>query len=214
MKLRSRSFLCLLALGSGLSSCRGPLPTEADLERAYKHSQSVAQQDIADLDARRARGEITAAEYVTLKREILDRVTARANDIVLTQTALVQSARQATGLPTPETPQDITVPQAGGLSTGTARRAFNDSGNADGTGAGLGFLPGGTIGVGTFAGYNGVAAAPVVAVAQPVTQQVQQPANVSPSGGVPSRGGATGGTVGTGSGVGAGAGSVGPRSGH
>ena len=168
-------------------SCRGPLPSDADFERAYKQSQKLAQQDISELEARRARGEISAAEYVQMKRDIMDRITARANEMVLTQTALVQSSRQAKGLPTPETPQDITVPQAGSLSTGTARRSFNDSGNADGTGSGLGFLPGGTIGAGFEAGFNGIAAAPVTAVAIAPVAPVAAPVVAAPTGVTASR---------------------------
>ena len=181
MKICGQSILCLLALSSGLVSCRGPLPSEADLDRAYKYSQKMAQQDIQELDNRRAKGQISNTDYIVAKQEIMDRTTARANELVLTQTALVQSSRQATGLPTPETPQDISVPQSGSLSTGTARRSFNDSGgNADGTGSGLGFLPGGSIGLG-LAGYNGVAGAPVVAVAQAPVVQVQQQQAAPPS---------------------------------
>ena len=169
MKFRLPSCLCLPALGFALVACRGPLPNEADLDRAYKHSQALAQQDIAELDRRRAKGEISESQYTVARQGILDKVTSRANDVVLTQTALVQSRRQAMGLPTPENPQDIGVPQAGTLATGTARRQFNDSGGADGTGAGLGFLPGGSIGIPS----NGIGGtAPVAAVAQPVTSVV------------------------------------------
>ncbi len=185
MKFRLPSCLCLPALGFALVACRGPLPNEADLDRAYKHSQSLAQQDIAELDRRRAKGEISEGQYTVARQGILDKVTARANDVVLTQTALVQSRRQAMGLPTPESPQDISVPQAGTLATGTARRQFNDSGGADGTGAGLGFLPGGSIGI-TNLGIGG-GAGPVTAVAQPIapvtaTNVVRAPA---PSAGSP-----------------------------
>ncbi len=177
-------------MGASLVSCRGPLPTEADLDRAYKQSQALAQQDIADLDKRRARGEITASDYTEMKKEITDRIAARANEIVLTQHALVQSRRAAVGLPTPETPQDISVPQAGTLATGTARRQFNDSGGADGTGAGLGFLPGGSIGLGQQFSGGGGAVAPVTAVAvAPPPAAVSRPA-VSAG---PAVGGATGG---------------------
>lgn len=169
MKLRLPSLVSLPVLGFALAACRAPLPSEADLDRAYKHSQTLAQQDIAELDRRRAKGEITEREYTVARQGILDKVTARANDVVLTQTALVQSRRQAMGLPTPENPQDIGVPQAGTLATGTARRQFNDSGGADGTGAGLGFLPGGSIGIPS----NGIGGtAPVAAVAQPVATVV------------------------------------------
>lgn len=192
MKLRFPSLVCLLALGAGLVSCRGPLPNEADLDRAYSQSQSLAKQDIADLDQRRARGEITTAQYQELKQAIMDRVTARANEIVLTNQALVQSRRSAVGLPTPEAPQDITVPQAGTLATGTSRRQFNDSGGADGTGAGLGFLPGGSIGLGDQSYGGGGAVAPVTAVQGPVVSAAPaiRPAAPTPVGVAPAaRGG-------------------------
>ena len=165
MKFCSRPFLCLLAVSASLASCRSPLPNEADLDHAYKQSQALAQQDLADLDQRRARGEISATQYAEMKQAIMDRITARANELVLTQQSLVQSRRQAVGLPTPEAPQDIAVPQAGTLATGTARRQFNDSGGADGTGAGLGFLPGGTIGMGGQNFGSSGSAGPVTAVA-------------------------------------------------
>lgn len=190
MKFRGLSCVCLLALGAGLVSCRGPVPNEADLERAYSQSQVLAKQDIAELDQRRARGEITSAEYVEMKQAISDRITARANEIVLTQHALVQSRRQAVGIPTPENPQDISVPQAGTLATGTARRQFNDSGGADGTGAGLGFLPGGSIGLGSqYGGGGGGAVQPVTAVAAPTVVSAPPVAVAPPPAGVtPGRG--------------------------
>ena len=189
MKFRGLSCVCLLSVGAGLVSCRGPVPNEADLDRAYSQSQVLAKQDIAELDQRRARGEITSAEYVEMKQAISDRITARANEIVLTQHALVQSRRQAVGIPTPENPQDISVPQAGTLATGTARRQFNDSGGADGTGAGLGFLPGGSIGLGSQYGGGGGAVQLVTAVAAPTVVSAPPVVVAPPPAGVtPGRG--------------------------
>ncbi|MDB6075499.1 MAG: hypothetical protein JWO89_3139 [Verrucomicrobiaceae bacterium] len=186
MMLRSRPVLCLLAMGVSLVSCRGPLPNEADLDRAYVQAQNLAKRDIAELDQQRARGEITPEEYVRMKQAINERTTARANEIVLTQHALVQSKRQSVGLPTPENPQDIGVPQAGTLATGVARKAFNDSGGADGTGGGLGFLPGGSIGLGQ-QGYVGGPAAPTTAVASAAPTVISAPpprAAPTPGGGL------------------------------
>ncbi len=180
MMFRCRPVLCLLAMGVSLVSCRGPIPNEADLDRAYTQAQNLAKQDIAELDQRRARGEITQEEYVRMKQEINARIAARANEIVLTQHALVQSRRQAVGLPTPENPQDIGVPQAGTLATGVGRKAFNDSGGADGTGGGLGFLPGGTIGLGS-QGYVGGPAAPVTAVATAAPTVISTPVARAPT---------------------------------
>ena len=197
MTIRRWSLLCLLALGAGLVSCQGPLPNEADLDRAYKQSQALAQQDIADLDQRRARGEISGEQYREMKQQIVDRITARANEMVLTQTSLVQSQRQALGLPTPESPQNIAVPQAGTLATGTARRQFNDSGGADGTGAGLGFLPGGSIGIpnhGIGLGYGAVAPVTAVAVAPPAAASAISSAPALPPAPVVAKGGAGGST--------------------
>lgn len=188
-------------MGVSLVSCRGPLPNEADLDRAYSQAQNLAKMDIAELDQRRARGEITQEEYVRMKQEINERITARANEIVLTQHALVQSRRQSVGLPTPENPQDISVPQSGTLATGVARKSFNDSGGADGTGGGLGFLPGGSIGMGQ-QGYVGGPAAPVTAVVTgppptvintTVSRPPPTPTGSVGVGGGPPKGGAPGG---------------------
>ncbi len=128
-------FLSVLALAGGLSSCVGPVPNEQDLEHAYQRSKVMAQQELADLDARRARGEISAADYAEQKQIILSQVAARANDMVLTEHTLVESQRQALGLPTPANPQTIVVPQAGSLATGSTQKRFND---ADATGYGAG----------------------------------------------------------------------------
>ena len=126
--------LSILLSAAILASCTGPVPTERDLDNAYRQSMALAQQDIAALAQRRAKGEITAAQYAEQKQAIEDQVTARANDMVLTQHSLVESQRQAQGLPTPSNPQNITVPQAGSLSTGSTQRRFND-GDSGGFGA-------------------------------------------------------------------------------
>ena len=128
-------FFSLVAIVAGLASCTGPIPSEKDLDHAYQQSQSMAQQEIAALDQRRARGEISAADFVEQKRILLSDVTARANDMVLTQHSLVESRRKAVGLPTPGNPQTIVVPQAGSLATGSTQKRFND---ADATGFGAG----------------------------------------------------------------------------
>ena len=128
-------FLSVLALAGGLSSCVGPVPNEQDLEHAYQRSKVMAQQELADLDARRARGEISAADYAEQKQIILSQVAARANDMVLTEHTLVESQRQALGLPTPANPRTIVVPQAGSLATGSTQKRFNE---ADATGYGAG----------------------------------------------------------------------------
>jgi len=128
-------FLSLVAIVAGLASCTGPIPNERDLDHAYQQSQTMAQQEIAALDLRRARGEISAADFAEEKRILLNDVTARANDMVLTQHSLVESRRKAVGLPTPGDPQSIVVPQAGSLATGSTQKRFND---ADSTGFGAG----------------------------------------------------------------------------
>jgi hypothetical protein len=129
-------YICfLLAIAGGFASCVGPVPNERDLDHAYQRSMTMAQQEITELDVRRARGEISATDYAMQKQAILDRVLARANDMVLTEHSLVESQRQALGLPTPSSPQVIVVPQAGSLATGSTQKRFND---ADATGFGAG----------------------------------------------------------------------------
>jgi uncharacterized membrane protein len=120
--------LLLLFVISLLSACSSPVPDANDLTKFEKQAEQLAQHDIEMLDAQRASGEITEYEYNARKQALLANIHDRAIDALWTHHAIDQAERKAMGLPTPDKPQDINVPTADSLPTGSERRAFN-SGN-------------------------------------------------------------------------------------
>ena len=124
------------------------MPSAADLDRSNERFRARAQPQFDDLERRRASGALSQADYEREKASLEYRVQQQAVDAAWTAHALAESDRKATGIPTPDQPQQI---QAGGAQ-GSLYQSHNDqygsgSQGAFGAGAsmGQGYQPGGSI---------------------------------------------------------------------
>ena len=99
-----------------LAACRSTIPTAADMDRYYQEAEKRAQEQIARLDDKRDRGEISQAERDRKAEEIRASVTARASDLAWSRHALVESQKVAMGIPTGDHPTGVSAPGKG--STG------------------------------------------------------------------------------------------------
>jgi hypothetical protein len=116
-----------------LASCAQRLPDVADIDRCYKRAEQLASEETQELERRHAAGQIDDFSYQQQKTAIQNRISQRAVEMAWTSHSLEQSQRAAQGIPTPNSPQEIAVPQAGTLATGGDYRRFNDSDSTVGT---------------------------------------------------------------------------------
>jgi hypothetical protein len=122
------------------------MPSASDLDRSNERFRAMAQPQFDDLERRRASGALSPADYEREKASLEYRVQQQAVDAAWTAHALAESDRKATGIPTPDQPQQI---QAGGVP-GSLYQSHNDqysSGSQGSFGAALGqgYQPGGSI---------------------------------------------------------------------
>lgn len=124
MKVSPRWILCLAA-ASLFSSCAQRLPDIAEIDRSYQKVEELSRQERADLERRRSSGQLSEADYQREKAALENRISQRAIDVVWNRHLIREVQRENVGLPTPDTPQDIAVPEAGSLPTGSDFRRFN-----------------------------------------------------------------------------------------
>ncbi len=127
-----------------MAACRSTIPTVADMDRYYQEAERRAQEQIARLDDKRDRGEISQAERDKKVEDIRAATTARASDIAWSRHSLVESQKVAMGIPTGDHPVGVGAPgkgTTGGFyqpagSTGTGYQgasAFNPQGSLPGS---------------------------------------------------------------------------------
>lgn len=97
-----------------IAACRSTIPTAADMDRYYKEAEKRAQQQIARLDAKRDRGEISQAEHDKKAEDIRAAITTNASDIAWSRHALVESEKVSMGVPTGDHPVSVSAPGKGG----------------------------------------------------------------------------------------------------
>lgn len=115
------------------------IPTVADLEASQKRFRIVAQPQFDDLERRRASGALSQADYQREKSALEYSVNQQAVDAAWTAHALAESDRKATGIPTPDQPQQVQVGNIGG----SLYQSHNDQyGSAGGLGGGSATGPG------------------------------------------------------------------------
>lgn len=126
MTFRHPSFLALAA-GVLLASCtQSTIPDATAMERYQQHARTLYQGRLDDLERRRAAGLIDSYTYQQEKAALENEIAAKASDLAWTRHDFSEMKRKSMGLPTPDSPQDISVPEAGGLPTGGGYRRFND----------------------------------------------------------------------------------------
>jgi len=109
-----------------LASCAHQLPDVAELDRSYQRSEQLAVSERNDLESRHASGQLSDADYKREKADLDRKINDRAISMVWTRHSLEEVERENLGIPTPDHPQSISVPQAGTLPTGSSYRRFND----------------------------------------------------------------------------------------
>jgi hypothetical protein len=122
MKKICLKWICVAAL-TGLASCAQRLPDVADFDRSYQKAEELARADRAELESRR--GQMSDAEYQRAKADLESRISDRAISMVWTRHSLEETQRENLGIPSPDHPQSISVPQAGSLPTGSDYRRFD-----------------------------------------------------------------------------------------
>ena len=123
-----------------LAACNSSLPTPSDMDRFYREAEIRAQRDMDRLAQRRDRGEISEEEYKRRAADITDSIPRRASDMAWTRHELVQSERRGTGIPTPDSPAQISAPGRGAGSGSFYRQAGQSGPGYQGSSQGL---PGG-----------------------------------------------------------------------
>lgn len=107
------------------SSCAQRLPDVAEIDRSYQKVEEQARHERADLERRRASGQLSESDYQREKASLDNRISQRAIAMVWNRHLIEEVQRENVGLPTPDAPQDIAVPEAGSLPTGSDFRRFN-----------------------------------------------------------------------------------------
>ena len=129
LRMRIVTSILLTCCLSACMSANHTLPDARDMDEYFIAAMGVAKPEFDALERERAAGTITQAAYEARKAEMEASVAARASDAAWTRHALAESQRKMAGIPTPDAPQDIPVPQAGsgqgGISQGSYRR-FNE----------------------------------------------------------------------------------------
>jgi hypothetical protein len=127
MNFRLSSFL-VVAASLALASCtQSTIPDAAAMERFQQHARCLFQEKLDDLERRRAAGLIDSYTYQQEKAALDNEIAAKASDLAWTRHDFSEMRRKSMGLPTPDRPLDISVPEAGGLPTGGGYRRFNNT---------------------------------------------------------------------------------------
>jgi hypothetical protein len=119
------------------------MPSAADLDRTHQRFLTLAQPQFDELERKRASGTLSQEDYEREKSALEYRVHQQAVDAAWTAHALAESDRKATGIPTPDSPQQI---QVGNIS-GSLYQSHNDTYGSQGAmgATGQGYQPGSSI---------------------------------------------------------------------
>lgn len=124
MKFFRPMLLALATLGS-LASCTQRLPDVAELDRCQRRAEELARPEIVALERRRP--SMSESAYQKAKAELDDRITRKGIEMAWTSHSLAEIERENLGIPSPDHPQAINVPEAGALPTGSDFRRFNQT---------------------------------------------------------------------------------------
>ena len=137
----------IITLCSSCATQSQTIPSAADLDRSHVRFRALAQPEFDDLEQRRSGGALSQVDYEREKAGLEYRVQQRAINSAWTAHALAESDRKATGIPTPDQPQQIQA----GATQGSLYQSHNDAyGSNQGLGAssamsGGGYQTGGNI---------------------------------------------------------------------
>ncbi len=108
-----------------LGACVQHLPDAAAMDEYYRKAEALCQEERADINRRHASGEIDDATYKQELAALDGRIAKRATDFAIATQQIDEARREGQGLPSPDHPVAISVPEAGSLPTGTSYRQFN-----------------------------------------------------------------------------------------
>lgn len=97
------------------------------MDRYYDVARVQFRDRTDDLEHRHATGLTDEASYNREKLGLERAITNRAATLAWTSHELRKKQLEAQGIPTPDHPQDILVPQAGSLPTGSEFHRFNQN---------------------------------------------------------------------------------------
>lgn len=117
-----------IIVGLALSSCAlQKLPDAATMDKYYQHAVNLNKDRLHQLEERRAQGLLDDYHYQQEKAALEAEIGQKATDLAWMRHDMQELKMESLGLPTPDRPQEISVPEAGGLPTGGGYRRFNDS---------------------------------------------------------------------------------------
>lgn len=97
-----------------MTACRSTIPTTADMNRYYQMAEKKAQLQIAHVDDRRDRGEISQEDRDQKVENIRASITTQASDMAWSRHALVDAQKVSMGVPTGDHPVQVAAPGKGG----------------------------------------------------------------------------------------------------
>jgi hypothetical protein len=114
MKKSPRLLLAALA-ALVLAACgTNTMPSATDMDRYYAKAEQMAQDRIADLEARKKRGEITQAEFEEQSATVRGRILNHATELAWARHENLEARKRAMGIPTGDHPVQVIVPGTGG----------------------------------------------------------------------------------------------------
>ena len=162
MKLALAAILVLCGLTTSCTSS-GSLPNAQKMDQYYESARALMKPEIDALERDRASGKVSAEEYAVKKADLDRRIEQRASDAAWTRHALAESERRMSGIPTPDAPQEISIPQAGSgagsMPTQGTYRRFNEQDIGYSTAGPMareffrGYTPGGSVRGNTGGGF-------------------------------------------------------------
>jgi len=117
--------LVLPALGMLLASCTSTIPTAAQLDSYHEKAAQMAQPQIDELNARKARGAISQQDYDIEMATINAKISKQAGDLAWARHELSESQMRAQGIPTGDAP---IAGSATGVVSGSLYRPYSESG--------------------------------------------------------------------------------------
>lgn len=117
-----------------MTACRSTIPTTADMNRYYQEAEKRAQMQIARVDDRLNRGEISQADRDQKVEYIRASITTQASDMAWSRHALVDAQKVSMGVPTGDHPVQVAAPGKGGAG-GFYRPAGSTGSGYQGAGA-------------------------------------------------------------------------------
>jgi hypothetical protein len=149
MRFPANVILGLLAATLLMGCSSSTLPTAQSLSASAQVLRDQARPEFDELERRRAMGQLSEADYQADRAALEKRISDDARDAAWSRHSLAESERRANGVPTPDSVQTISAPNAlqGGASGGgvagggSLYRPFTQQNQGAGNSSGGGIIP-------------------------------------------------------------------------